>query len=129
MRRWSRRARGRALPRAREWLMASRLTDFLSGGAEPSSARPSAILSAPVANALAPAEPLALLHPAVARWFGARFSAPTSVQAEAWPAAQAGRNVLLAAPTGSGKTLAAFLMAIDALVGEGTSTALPAETR
>ncbi|HEX5100356.1 MAG TPA: DEAD/DEAH box helicase, partial [Polyangiaceae bacterium] len=80
-------------------------------------------------NAFAPAEPLALLHPAVARWFGARFSAPTSVQAEAWPAAQAGRNVLLAAPTGSGKTLAAFLMAIDALVREGTSAALPDETR
>jgi ATP-dependent Lhr-like helicase len=66
----------------------------------------------------------------VARWFAGRFSAPTSVQAQAWPAAQAGQNVLLAAPTGSGKTLAAFLMAIDALVREGASgRALPDETR
>ena len=104
-------------------------SDFLSTGAEPSSALEGAILGVPVVNAAAPAEPLALLHPAVARWFGARFRAPTAVQAEAWPAAQAGRNVLLAAPTGSGKTLAAFLMAIDALVREGTSGALPDETR
>jgi len=75
-------------------------------------------------------EPLELLHPAVADWFGARFSAPTSVQALAWPAAQANNHVLLAAPTGSGKTLAAFLMAIDALVREGTTNgALPEETR
>jgi ATP-dependent Lhr-like helicase len=83
-----------------------------------------------VALALSPTEPLALLHPAVARWFASRFAAPTTVQAQAWPAAQAGQNVLLAAPTGSGKTLAAFLMAIDALVREGTSgRALPDETR
>jgi ATP-dependent Lhr-like helicase len=83
-----------------------------------------------VALALSPTEPLALLHPAVARWFAGRFAAPTSVQAQAWPAAQAGRNVLLAAPTGSGKTLAAFLMAIDALVREGASgRPLPDETR
>ena len=75
-------------------------------------------------------EPLALLHPAVARWFAGRFAAPTAVQVQAWPAAQAGQNVLLAAPTGSGKTLAAFLMAIDALVREGASgRALPDETR
>jgi ATP-dependent Lhr-like helicase len=83
-----------------------------------------------VAIALPPVEPLALLHPAVAKWFAARFDAPTDVQALAWPAAEAGRNVLLAAPTGSGKTLAAFLMAIDALVREGTSgRPLPDETR
>jgi ATP-dependent Lhr-like helicase len=83
-----------------------------------------------VALALSPTEPLALLHPAVARWFAGRFSAPTSVQLQAWPAAQAGQNVLLAAPTGSGKTLAAFLMAIDALVREGASgRVLPDETR
>ncbi|HTQ07390.1 MAG TPA: DEAD/DEAH box helicase [Polyangiaceae bacterium] len=83
-----------------------------------------------MALAVSPTEPLALLHPAVARWFSSRFAAPTSVQVQAWPAAQAGQNVLLAAPTGSGKTLAAFLMAIDALVREGTSgRALPDETR
>ena len=40
-------------------------------------------------------------------------------QAEAWPAIQAGRHTLIAAPTGSGKTLAAFLAAIDALVRQG----------
>src|SRR2546421_9468791 len=58
-------------------------------------------------------------HPAVARWFTRTFTAPTSAQAEAWPAIQAGRHVLIAAPTGSGKTLAAFLAAIDSLVRQG----------
>ncbi|HEV8549679.1 MAG TPA: DEAD/DEAH box helicase, partial [Polyangiaceae bacterium] len=83
-----------------------------------------------MATSVVPAEPLELLHPAVARWFGSRFAAPTHVQALAWPEAAAGSHVLLAAPTGSGKTLAAFLMAIDALVREGASAgALPDETR
>ncbi|MEO7386301.1 MAG: DEAD/DEAH box helicase [Gammaproteobacteria bacterium] len=69
-------------------------------------------------------------HPAVAGWFSARFGTPTPVQARAWPAIQAGRHTLLAAPTGSGKTLAAFLAAIDALVREGTARGgLPDETR
>ncbi len=71
-------------------------------------------------------------HPAVREWFGASFAAPTSAQAQAWPAIQAAEHVLLAAPTGSGKTLAAFLCAIDALVREGTAAgagALPDETR
>jgi ATP-dependent Lhr-like helicase len=69
-------------------------------------------------------------HPAVAGWFSARFGAPTPVQAAAWPAIQAGRHTLLAAPTGSGKTLAAFLAAIDALVQEGVAAGgLPDETR
>ena len=53
-----------------------------------------------------------LFHPAVAAWFTARFGAPTPAQAQAWPAIQAGRNTLIAAPTGSGKTLAAFMAAI-----------------
>ena len=48
--------------------------------------------------------------------FDRSFAAPTAAQAQAWPAFQAGRHVLIAAPTGSGKTLAAFLAAIDALV-------------
>ncbi|HVR19437.1 MAG TPA: DEAD/DEAH box helicase, partial [Polyangiaceae bacterium] len=75
-------------------------------------------------------DPLALLHPAVATWFRSRFAEPTAAQARAWPAAHAGRHVLLAAPTGSGKTLAAFLAAIDTLVREGASgTPLPDETR
>ncbi len=58
-------------------------------------------------------------HPAVAAWFARNFAAATAAQAEAWPAIQAGRHVLIAAPTGSGKTLAAFLAAIDALVRQG----------
>ncbi|MET0658168.1 MAG: DEAD/DEAH box helicase, partial [Steroidobacteraceae bacterium] len=55
-------------------------------------------------------------HPAVSNWFDTAFAGPTPAQADAWPAIQAGQDVLIAAPTGSGKTLAAFLAAIDALV-------------
>ncbi len=68
-------------------------------------------------------------HPAVAAWFQTRFAAPTPAQEQAWPAIQAGRNVLVAAPTGSGKTLSAFLAALDELVREGQAGALPDETR
>ncbi|MGH7568827.1 MAG: DEAD/DEAH box helicase [Gemmatimonadales bacterium] len=63
--------------------------------------------------------PLSGFHPAVARWFGARFTAPTEPQRRAWPLIRQGRDVLIAAPTGSGKTFAAFLSAIDALVRQG----------
>jgi Lhr-like helicase len=63
--------------------------------------------------------PSALFHPAVAAWFSATFPGATQAQARAWPAIQAGRHVLVAAPTGSGKTLAAFLAAIDGLVRQG----------
>src|SRR5919109_1896438 len=62
---------------------------------------------------------LTWFHPAISAWFGRTFAGPTTVQGLAWPAIQAGRHVLIAAPTGSGKTLAAFLAAIDALVREG----------
>ncbi|HZT47928.1 MAG TPA: DEAD/DEAH box helicase, partial [Hyphomicrobiaceae bacterium] len=65
---------------------------------------------------MSPASPF---HPAVARWFRRAFPVPTSAQVRAWPAIQAGRHVLIAAPTGSGKTLAAFLAAIDSLVRQG----------
>ena len=68
-------------------------------------------------------------HPAVAAWFARTHSAPTEAQAQAWPAIQQGRDVLVAAPTGSGKTLAAFLAAIDQLVKEGAAGVLPDETR
>jgi len=71
---------------------------------------------------------VSLFHPAVAAWFGQSFAAPTAAQAEAWPAIQAGRHVLIAAPTGSGKTLAAFLAAIDGLVREGVNGGLADET-
>src|SRR6266853_1994734 len=68
-------------------------------------------------------------HPAVAAWFSRTFDAPTPAQERAWPALQAGRHVLVAAPTGSGKTFAAFLAAIDQLVKEGLAGPLPDETR
>ncbi|SDH71292.1 ATP-dependent helicase Lhr and Lhr-like helicase [Pseudomonas benzenivorans] len=72
---------------------------------------------------------LAGFHPAVAAWFRARFAAPTAAQAGAWPAIQAGRCTLVAAPTGSGKTLTAFLAAIDALVREGLANGGALEER
>jgi ATP-dependent helicase Lhr and Lhr-like helicase len=68
-------------------------------------------------------------HPAVAAWFAARFATPTPAQAEAWPAIQAGRHTLIAAPTGSGKTLAAFLAAIDGLVRQGLDGGLTDATQ
>ncbi len=64
-------------------------------------------------------DPLTLFHPTIAAWFASRFASPTPAQAQAWPAIQAGRHTLIAAPTGSGKTLAAFLAAIDALLRQG----------
>jgi ATP-dependent Lhr-like helicase len=67
---------------------------------------------------------LEIFHPAVARWFGKSFPAPTHPQAQAWPAIKEHRNTLIAAPTGSGKTLAAFLAAIDDLVRLGVEGTL-----
>jgi len=77
----------------------------------------------------APVNPTSLFHPAVAAWFDRTFAAPTAAQVEAWPAIQAGRHVLIAAPTGSGKTLAAFLAAIDRLVRQGLEDRLRDETQ
>ena len=74
-------------------------------------------------------DPVSLFHPAVAAWFDRSFAAPTAAQAQAWPALQAGRHVLIAAPTGSGKTLAAFLAAIDDLVRQGLAGTLKDETQ
>ncbi len=68
-------------------------------------------------------------HPAVAQWFNQHFGAPSEVQAQAWPAIQAGQNTLISAPTGSGKTLAAFMAAIDRLVHEGLQFPLADETQ
>ena len=61
-------------------------------------------------------EVLSRFHPVVARWFEARFTAPTAPQAAGWPAIASGRDTRIAAPTGSGKTLAAFLACIDDLL-------------
>src|SRR5688500_6868606 len=68
-------------------------------------------------------------HPLVARWFTDTLGAPTAAQRRGWAAIRDGRHTLIAAPTGSGKTLAAFLTAIDDLVREGESAALPDEVR
>src|SRR5882724_13608869 len=76
-----------------------------------------------------PMSPAAQFHPAVAAWFARNFPAPTAAQALAWPAIQAGRHVLVAAPTGSGKTLAAFLTAIDSLVRQGLERPLEDKTQ
>jgi len=65
----------------------------------------------------------------VAAWFARAFKTPTPVQAQAWPAIQQGRDVLIAAPTGSGKTFAAFLAVIDRLVREGLASGLTDTTR
>ncbi len=73
--------------------------------------------------------PLAGFHPAVARWFESRFTAPTEPQRQAWPLIREGRDVLIAAPTGSGKTFAAFLSAMDALLREGLENGLTDEVR
>ena len=71
---------------------------------------------------------LSSFHPAVANWFNRTFDAPTIPQEQAWPAIQAQRHVLIAAPTGSGKTLAAFLAAIEQLVRRGIEGGLADET-
>ncbi|MDP3984063.1 MAG: DEAD/DEAH box helicase [Acidimicrobiia bacterium] len=58
---------------------------------------------------------LARFHAAVAEWFQTALGSPTEPQRLGWPAIQAGRDTLIAAPTGSGKTLAAFLWVLDRL--------------
>ena len=68
-------------------------------------------------------------HPAVKRWFTARFETVTPPQAKGWPAIRQGRDTLIAAPTGSGKTLSAFLNTIDALVRQGVDAPLPDQTQ
>ena len=56
------------------------------------------------------------MHAPTRGWFASSFAAPTQAQVDAWPAINAGENVLVSAPTGSGKTLAAFLAGIDRLL-------------
>ena len=83
----------------------------------------------PLSPHIVNASSTSLFHPAVADWFDNSFAAPTAAQAEAWPAIQAGKHTLIAAPTGSGKTLAAFLAAIDGLVRQGVAGCLQDETQ
>src|SRR5438876_12055816 len=75
-----------------------------------------------------PAAHYSKFHSAVDAWFRKTFPGPTEAQARAWPAIQAGRHALVAAPTGPGKTPAAFRAAIDALVRRGVQRGLPDET-
>ncbi len=69
------------------------------------------------------AEALDAFSPATRAWFTESFTAPTSVQHEAWRAIARGDHALVVAPTGSGKTLAAFLWAIDRLHATGADAA------
>ncbi len=68
-------------------------------------------------------------HPVVAAWFAQTFAAPTPAQVAAWPAIQAGRHTLVAAPTGSGKKLTAFFAAIDALIRDGLANTVRCPTK
>lgn len=72
---------------------------------------------------------LSQFHPACQAWFESTLGDPTMAQSQAWPAIQAGKHTLIAAPTGSGKTLAAFYASINALVEEAQRQPLPAQTR
>jgi len=54
-------------------------------------------------------------HPVINEWFSSRFESPSQPQVQGWPAIEAGKHALIAAPTGSGKTLTAFLAIIDRL--------------
>src|SRR5215475_13801133 len=101
-------------------------TIFAAGGASSLGRPPGGYHAARSSGSMTPGS---LFHPAVAAWFERSFAAPTAAQARAWPAFQAGRHVLIAAPTGSGKTLAAFLAAIDGLVRQGLETGLNDETQ
>lgn len=83
---------------------------------------------APVTLGLPPAQclmPLGDFDSLTREWFLSRFAAVTEPQRLGWPEIRAGRDVLISAPTGSGKTLAAFLTAIDSLVRQARSGALP----
>jgi ATP-dependent helicase Lhr and Lhr-like helicase len=75
------------------------------------------------------AMPLSQFHPLIAKWFQSSVGAPTDVQAQAWPAIQSGRDVLIAAPTGSGKTFAAFLSCIDHLFKQALARELDDHTQ
>src|ERR1051325_8227303 len=68
-------------------------------------------------------------HPLVEDWFSGTFAAPTPAQADGWREISSGNDTLIAAPTGSGKTLAAFLWAVNRLVEDAATGALPDRVR
>jgi ATP-dependent Lhr-like helicase len=72
---------------------------------------------------------LSAFHPLTAQWFRERLGEPTPAQTRGWEAIRSGAHALIAAPTGSGKTLAAFLIALDGLLRESLTGALPDEVR
>ena len=72
---------------------------------------------------------LSHFDPLVEEWFQETLGTPTEPQAQGWPRIRDGGDVLISAPTGSGKTLAAFLICLDALVGEARCGTLPDEIR
>lgn len=72
--------------------------------------------------------PLSTFHPAVQRWFGKTFAAPSAPQAAGWPQIAAGRDTLIAAPTGMGKTLTAFLACLNELFVQGLDGTLEDKT-
>ena len=76
------------------------------------------------------ADPLGCLSDPVRSWFTSTFpGGPTPAQTLAWPAIQAGENLLLVAPTGTGKTLAAFLAIVDSLLREHAAGTLASGLR
>lgn len=55
----------------------------------------------------------------------AKFEKPTPVQAQVWPSALCGLDVIAIAPTGSGKTLAYILPAVAHILGQKENTGKP----
>ena len=60
----------------------------------------------------------------VAEWFTRRFTAPTPVQAAAWPVIRGGQNALIVSATGTGKTFAAFFQVLDQLARDAAHAPL-----
>ena len=82
----------------------------------------------------APAPTASLAHPWLPRLIGRAMlhlghASPTPAQAQAWPVALAGHDLLCRAPTGTGKTLAYLLPAavrVSGAAGEASASAPPA---
>lgn len=72
---------------------------------------------------------LAWAHPLVQEWFLSKVGKPSKPQIMGWPAINAEKSTLIAAPTGSGKTLAAFLSCINNLVIQALENKLEDKTQ